>query len=397
MKKKFVGLLSIFLVIVMVTFVFAEQNIIVKLTVGSKNATVNGKPITLDVPPIVQNGRTLVPLRFISEAFGAKIDWDSKTRSITITMADIESLKAEINSLNSQIDSIKASYESKIAELNKEIENLQRSVEDKSATIAEKEEEIERLKADYEGRIKALEDKIKELEDEVSRLKEELSKVGGKEENPPKISISNLVDGQTITEKVAISGKIEDENFIAFVRVKLGSFLILEGKEIGGEIDPVNFASGEYKLSIEAIDSFGNKGLSEIKVNIKNDEKKEPVKLSLNAMDTPVSEKESMPILFVQIVNNGLSNLEVLKVDTFDKQGNPFLIQGMNLFDLVKMQMGLEHLWLHSKEKIMIPAALDMQNTGKKAKELFKDYKVVITFYDSIMEREFVREITLKG
>lgn len=391
MKKRFAVLISVLLVIMFVTFVYAEQNIIIKLTVGSKDATINDKPVTLDVPPVIQDGRTLVPLRFISEAFGAKVDWDDKTRSITITMPDIESLRSEIESLNSQIDSIKSSYEGRIAELSKEIE-------DKNVLISQKEEEIAKLRAECDEKIKALEEKIKVLEDEISKLQEELAKTGGKEENSPVITLANLTEGQAITEKIILSGKIEDENFITFVRVKLGSLVLFEGKEIGGEIDPIKFVSGEYLLSIEAIDSFGNKGEYKITVNIKNDEKKEPVKLSVAAMDTPISQTETTPYLSVQIINNGSSNLEILKIDAFDKQGNPFLIQGgMNLFDLLKMQIGFEHIWIHSKDKVMLPAAIDMQNSGKKAKELFKDWKVKVTFYDSIMEKEFIREVTFKG
>lgn len=54
------------------------------LTIGSKTATVNGQKITLDVAPQVINSRTLVPLRFISEALGAKVDWNSQTKTVSI-------------------------------------------------------------------------------------------------------------------------------------------------------------------------------------------------------------------------------------------------------------------------------------------------------------------------
>ncbi|PJO41235.1 copper amine oxidase N-terminal domain-containing protein [Lysinibacillus xylanilyticus] len=57
----------------------------ITLVVGSKTATVNGQKITLDVPPQIINGRTLVPLRFISEALGAKVDWNSQTKTVYIT------------------------------------------------------------------------------------------------------------------------------------------------------------------------------------------------------------------------------------------------------------------------------------------------------------------------
>jgi len=58
---------------------------VVKLTVGSKNATVSGKAVTLAVPAKVVNGSTLVPLRFIGEAFGNKVDWDGANYTVTIS------------------------------------------------------------------------------------------------------------------------------------------------------------------------------------------------------------------------------------------------------------------------------------------------------------------------
>lgn len=40
---------------------------------------------TLDVAPFITDGRTLVPLRAVSEALGASVLWDGDARSITIT------------------------------------------------------------------------------------------------------------------------------------------------------------------------------------------------------------------------------------------------------------------------------------------------------------------------
>ena len=47
----------------------------VALTIGNNNATVNGVATRLDVAPLVQGGRTLVPLRFVSENLGATVQW----------------------------------------------------------------------------------------------------------------------------------------------------------------------------------------------------------------------------------------------------------------------------------------------------------------------------------
>jgi len=56
----------------------------VKLTIGSVNAYVNGVLVKLDQPPIVLNGRTLVPVRFIGEALGAKVEWDGENYTVHI-------------------------------------------------------------------------------------------------------------------------------------------------------------------------------------------------------------------------------------------------------------------------------------------------------------------------
>ncbi|MDD4028938.1 MAG: stalk domain-containing protein [Caldisericia bacterium] len=41
--------------------------------------------VRLETPPCIINGRTMVPLRFIGETFGAKVDWDGVTQTITLT------------------------------------------------------------------------------------------------------------------------------------------------------------------------------------------------------------------------------------------------------------------------------------------------------------------------
>lgn len=59
-----------------------------KLKIGSQDAVVNGKVIKLDTPGTLVNGRTMVPARFIAETLGANVDWDSNTRTVKITSAD---------------------------------------------------------------------------------------------------------------------------------------------------------------------------------------------------------------------------------------------------------------------------------------------------------------------
>ena len=55
------------------------------LTIGSKEMKIGGVTKTMDVEPMMIGGSTYVPLRFISENLGAEIAWNNDTREITIT------------------------------------------------------------------------------------------------------------------------------------------------------------------------------------------------------------------------------------------------------------------------------------------------------------------------
>lgn len=57
----------------------------IELYIGKNYALVNGAKVTLDAPPFITNGRTFVPLRFVSENLSASVSYDSKTQTITIS------------------------------------------------------------------------------------------------------------------------------------------------------------------------------------------------------------------------------------------------------------------------------------------------------------------------
>ena len=61
---------------------------VIRMALGSSNATVNGLAYKLDVPAKSYYGRTLVPLRFVSEAMGAKVNYNSNTRTVMIAGRD---------------------------------------------------------------------------------------------------------------------------------------------------------------------------------------------------------------------------------------------------------------------------------------------------------------------
>jgi hypothetical protein len=62
---------------------------VLKLTVGSTTLEVNGQPVTMDVAPFLENGRTWVPVRFVAEKLGADVQWDPITKGITIRQSGI--------------------------------------------------------------------------------------------------------------------------------------------------------------------------------------------------------------------------------------------------------------------------------------------------------------------
>lgn len=56
----------------------------IELTIGNKEAKVDGKAALIDVAPLLKDNRTFVPLRFISENFGVKTGWDAKTYRVLL-------------------------------------------------------------------------------------------------------------------------------------------------------------------------------------------------------------------------------------------------------------------------------------------------------------------------
>ncbi len=71
------------------------------LYVKSTQAIVNGNTQKMDCPPVIENGITLVPLRFITEALGASANWNQENQTAEIKYSDIT---VTIKSDNNQMD-----------------------------------------------------------------------------------------------------------------------------------------------------------------------------------------------------------------------------------------------------------------------------------------------------
>ncbi len=56
----------------------------ITLRIGDTQAHINGEPTLMDVPAILVDGRTMVPLRFISQALGSQVSWDAASTTVQI-------------------------------------------------------------------------------------------------------------------------------------------------------------------------------------------------------------------------------------------------------------------------------------------------------------------------
>jgi len=66
------------------TVTYSKNANTIVLVVGEENASLNGRQIKLDSPAIIVRGRTLVPLRFVSESLGFGVDWNGRTRRVSL-------------------------------------------------------------------------------------------------------------------------------------------------------------------------------------------------------------------------------------------------------------------------------------------------------------------------
>lgn len=57
----------------------------VELTVGRKEAFYGNEAVTMDAEPIIKDGRTLVPVRYVAEGLGYKAEWNEEERTVIIT------------------------------------------------------------------------------------------------------------------------------------------------------------------------------------------------------------------------------------------------------------------------------------------------------------------------
>ncbi|HZG84852.1 copper amine oxidase N-terminal domain-containing protein [Paenibacillus sp.] len=77
----------------------------ITLTIGQNSAIVQGKQTTLQAPPAVVNGTTLVPFRFLAEALGAEVKWDGAEQKISLT-SGTQTIELWINKPTAMINGV---------------------------------------------------------------------------------------------------------------------------------------------------------------------------------------------------------------------------------------------------------------------------------------------------
>jgi len=90
---------------------FENNEIVIVLQVGQTTFIVNGGVSILDSPPIIKNGRTLLPIRPVVEALGGTVSWDGTEKKVTVTLGSttielwIGKNTARVNGTDTPIDS----------------------------------------------------------------------------------------------------------------------------------------------------------------------------------------------------------------------------------------------------------------------------------------------------
>ncbi len=75
------------------TITASKGMIDVRFTIDGSAYSINGIQVYLDSPPVILNGRTMLPVRAVAECFGCDVNWDSDTATVTIDSAELQTLK----------------------------------------------------------------------------------------------------------------------------------------------------------------------------------------------------------------------------------------------------------------------------------------------------------------
>lgn len=87
-----------------------EETIIIYFDINSTNYYVNGERRTMDAAPVIFEGRTVLPIKYVAEPLGAAVEWDPGPRRVRITHQNriidlwIGQNRAQVNGAGALID-----------------------------------------------------------------------------------------------------------------------------------------------------------------------------------------------------------------------------------------------------------------------------------------------------
>ena len=84
MKKIISAICALALSAAMIPAAMADGTVEIRFRVGDSVLSINGNNVEVETPYVVGEGTTLVPIRVISEAFGANVGWDGATQTVTV-------------------------------------------------------------------------------------------------------------------------------------------------------------------------------------------------------------------------------------------------------------------------------------------------------------------------
>lgn len=70
------------------TVTVTKGSMTISMVIGSKTLNVNGQTLTMDQAPVISNGRTYLPARWVAEALGNTVSWNASSRIVTITQGN---------------------------------------------------------------------------------------------------------------------------------------------------------------------------------------------------------------------------------------------------------------------------------------------------------------------
>jgi hypothetical protein len=89
----------------------ATGQTVLQFYIGSANYNVNGQAQSMDTAPLISEGRTLLPIRYVATPLGATVNWDQSQQMVTVTLGSntiqlvIGQNSASVNGVATPIDS----------------------------------------------------------------------------------------------------------------------------------------------------------------------------------------------------------------------------------------------------------------------------------------------------